>query len=141
MKKILFTFLIIFIGQYAFAQIQSIHLADGYAVYKTAKGGEIEPTLSYETKVEGEDIDEETITKLINMANNLIIPTLKSRRSYAPLGYQVKFKPKKNGKHKYSVWVSYAATNSYGGEVDGFEQIEFNHKFRETAGSVMLRMN
>ena len=42
MKKFFYTLLVISLSQYTFSQIQSVHLADGYAVYKTAKGGEIE---------------------------------------------------------------------------------------------------
>ena len=124
-----------------FGQIKSIHIEDSYAVYKTSKNIDVEPSLVYETKVKGSNIDNETIIKLLRLTNAAIKTTLKSSRSFVPINYHVIFKPKKNKKHKYSVRINYAATNSYGGEVDGFETLEFNHKFRETVGSAMLRMN
>ena len=46
----------------------------------------------------------------------------------------------KKSKDKHSITLGYEATNSYGAAVEGFNQLEFNAKLRETAGSVMLRM-
>ena len=37
--------------------------------------------------------------------------------------------------------MSYEATNPYGTAVEGLEMLEFSAKLKETAGSVMLRMN
>ena len=81
---------------------------------------------------------------MIEYTTSAIALTLKSRRSFVPLTFSYKFKPNKKGKaakNKHSLHMAYEATNSYGAAVEGFEMLEFNAKLKETAGSVMLRMN
>lgn len=84
------------------------------------------------------------LLKMLQYTNSVTQSVLKSRRSFVPLSYSFKFKKNKKGKaskNKHSVWLTYEATNSYGAATEGFQQIEFNAKLKETAGSVMLRMN
>ena len=141
MKKLII--LLLFIPLISLAQVQETFFSEGYVTFKTAKGAVIDVDITYQTNnanKEGEKIDDETMLKLINMANAIVPTTLKSRRSYIPFTYGITFKWNKKGKHKYAVAVSYEATNSYGGSVEDTMFLEFNSKFKETAGSVMLRM-
>ena len=121
------------------AQVQSINIEEGFVVYKTPKREIIEVPLSFHKDTKIEDVDLATLTALIDYTNNAMTLWLKSRRSYYPLYYIYKFKPKKSGKNKHSITLTYEGTNSYGGVVESFQQLEFNHKLKETVGSILLR--
>tara|TARA_R110000764_G_C10838053_1_gene363704 strand:+ start:198 stop:629 length:432 start_codon:yes stop_codon:yes gene_type:complete len=109
--------------------------------YQTAKNGTVDVNFIYTDKVESETMTDEDLNTIVNYALSATQMTLKSRRSFIPLSMSVKYKFNKKGKHKYSVHLSYAATNSYGGEVEGFEMFSFNKKLKETMGSILLRTN
>ena len=141
MKK--FIILLLFVPPISFGQVQETFFDEGYVTFKTPKGEIIDVDITYRTNSKnkaGEKLDNETILKLIKMANAIVPTTLKSRRSYVPFSYGIVFKWNKKGKHKYGVNVSYEGTNSYGGSVEGMSLLEFNSKFKETAGSLMMRM-
>ena len=142
MKKIiLLAFILMF--SVSFGQVTktifNVEITDTKFLVSTAKNGDVECTLSYETTTEGQNISNENLRTLLLSANELVKMRLKSSRSFVPLHYVVKYKYKANGNHKYAVHVKYAATNSYGGEVEGFEMIEFNKNFAETVGSALMR--
>jgi hypothetical protein len=141
MKKLLLVLL--FIPLMSIGQIQETFFDEGYVTFKTPKGEIVDVDITYRTNSKnkaGEVLDNETILKLIKMANAIVPTSLKSRRSYVPLTYGIVYKWNKKGKHKYGVNVSYEGTNSYGGAVEDMMLLEFNAKFKETAGSLMMRM-
>ena len=142
MKKLLLL-LLMFIPIMSFGQVQETFFDEGYVTFKTPKGEIVDVNITYRTNSKnkaGEKLDEETMLKLINMANAIVPTTLKSRRSYLPFTYDIVYRWNKKGKHKYGVNVSYEGANSYGGSVEGIVLLEFNAKFKETAGSIMMRM-
>jgi len=141
MKKLFLLSLIV--PLISIGQVQETFFEDSYLTFKTAKGAVVDVDITYKTNnanKSGEKLDDETILKLINMANGIVPTMLKSRRSYIPFSYGITYKWHKKGKHKYAVAVSYEGTNSYGGSVEDIAFLEFNSKFKETAGSVMMRM-
>ncbi len=116
-------------------------IGESYYFFKTQKYGEVEVFFSYEQKNPGTEIDQAVMQSLIDVAMTTLSYSLKSRRSLVPLSVFFKYVNHPKGKHRYKVNISYEATNSYGGEVEGFHMMEFNKKFKETVGSVMARMN
>ena len=141
MKKIFI--LLILIPILSNGQVQETFFDEGYLTFKTAKGGIVDVEITYKTNKankDGEKLDNETMLKLINLVNEIAPTSLKSRRSYVPLRYDINYKWNKKGKHRYGVDLSYEASNSYGGSVEDMMLLEFNSKFKETAGSLMLRM-
>lgn len=143
MKNLFTVLAVILISASSYAQIQEVNLEEGYILYKTAKEGEIEVPF-YLRDTEPSQVVMDDLLSMLNYTNSSTQMVLKSRRSFVPLSYTFKVKANKSGKpkkQKYSVWLSYEASNSYGGAVEDIEMIEFNSKLKETAGSVMLRMN
>ena len=141
MKKLIL--LLLFVPFISIGQVQETFFDEGYVTFKTPKGEIVDVDVTYRTNSKnkaGELLDDETILKLIKMANAIVPTTLKSRRSYVPFTYGIVYKWHKKGKHKYGVNVIYEGTNSYGGSVEEISMLEFNSKFNETAGSVMMRM-
>ena len=143
MKNLLTVLIVLLISTSSYAQIQEIQIEDQYIVYKTAKEGEVEVSFTLRDTDPSEVVMDDLL-KMLQYTNSVTQSVLKSRRSFVPLSYSYKFKKNKKGKaskNKHSVWITYEATNSYGAATEGFQQIEFNAKLKETAGSVMLRMN
>ena len=144
MKKLFTLITLLFITAPAYAQqVQEVNLDEGYVVYKTSKEGDVEANLVLRD-TDASEVDLDALKKMIEYTTSAIVLTLKSRRSFVPLTFSYKFKPNKKGKtakNKHSLHMAYEATNSYGAAVEGFEMLEFNAKLKETAGSVMLRMN
>jgi hypothetical protein len=143
MKNILSIIAVFFITAPAYAQVQEIKLDDGYVVYKTAKEGNVEANLVLRD-TEASDVNLETLMTIMQYTTSAISMGLKSSRSFVPLTFSYKFKPNKKGKtakNKHSLHMIYEGTNSYGAAVENTAMLEFNAKLKETAGSVMLRMN
>ena len=143
MKKVITILTVALITASAYSQVQEINIEDQYILYKTAKEGEIEAPFTLRD-TDPSEVNMDDLKTMIDYTNMVTTSVLKSRRSFVPLSYSYKFKKNKKGKankNKHSVWLTYEATNSYGAATEGFQQIEFNAKLKETAGSVMLRMN
>lgn len=143
MKKIFKICFLLLVSTSAFSQINEINIDEGFVLYKTAKEGEIEVPL-YLSDTEKSQVILDDLMTMLTYTNTAIQVTLKSQRSFVPLSYVYKVKKNRSGKpkkQKYSVILSYEATNSYGGAVENSASVEFNSKLKETAGSVMLRMN
>ena len=143
MKNLYTIAFLLLVANTAFSQIQEVNIDEGFVLYKTAKEGEIEVPFYLRDTDKSQVVMDDLMT-MLTYTNSAIKVTLKSQRSFIPLSYTYKVKPNRSGKpkkQKYSVILSYEATNSYGGAVEDIASIEFNAKLRETAGSVMLRMN
>ena len=141
MKNILSLIAVFFITASAYSQIQEINIEEQYILYKTAKEGEIEVPF-YLRDTEPSQVVLDDLLVMLNYTNSSIKMMMKSSRSFVPLTYTFKVKKNKSGKpkkQKYSVWLKYEGSNSYGGAVEDIEMIEFNAKLRETAGSVIMR--
>ena len=79
MKKLLL--LLMFIPIMSFGQVQETFFDEGYVTFKTPKGETVDVNITYRTNSKnkaGEKLDEETMLKLINMANAIVPTTLKS---------------------------------------------------------------
>ena len=120
---------------------ETVTIQDQYFEFVTGKNEPIDVELLYRSTDESNDITNEDLRKLIKIATQTAKIGLKSRRSFIPIQYDIKYKYNKKGKHRYSVNITYAATNSYGAEMEDIIMIEYNKKFRETFGSIMLRSN
>ena len=141
MKKLITLFTVLFISAHSYSQIQEVNIDEGYILYKTAKEGEIEVPF-YLRDTEPFQVVMDNLLAMLNYTNSSTQMMMKSRRSFVPLSYTYKVKPNKSGnpkKQKYSVWLNYEGSNSFGGTVEDIEMIEFNSKLRETAGSVLMR--
>ena len=119
--------------------INTVSVLDTYFTHQTDKAGVVDVNLMYSTTKEGKNMSDSELRTVLVWANSVTQSMMKSRRSYIPFTFVVKYKWNKKGNHKYAIHVSYAGTNSYGGEVEGFQMYELNKKFKETFGSIMLR--
>ena len=86
-----------------------------------------------------DNVTDETYNQLMIYAINTLAYMLKTPSSLDIRTYMFVFTEKSNGKHKYDIYIQYSATNAYGGVVDGLQHFQYNHKLKETAGSLMTR--
>ena len=119
--------------------LQTLTIQDNIFEYQTDNNGIVNALIDYKSTNESIDISDEDLRTLLVLSTYITKSGLKSSRSFVPISYTVKYKHSKKGKHKYSVQVYYTGTNSYGGEMNSLIKLEFNSKFKETLGSVLMR--
>ena len=84
-------------------------------------------------------VNNEIAVQLLDKSNQKTMLLMNQEMSFYPMEYKILYKWKKNGKHKYTVWISYTGAKSFGNEEVNEEKFEYNHKLRETAASAIRR--
>ena len=139
MKRIILNLIAILSVTFSFSQIKSVDFEKKIATYTTQTNETVDVNLDFETKKEGEMIDDDTALQLLEKSNEKTIQLLSGGKDYYPLEYKLLYKWKKNGKHKYTVWILYKGTKNFGDKEENEDKFVYNHKLRETAASAIRR--